>query len=43
MKTASAPNSSARLMTTSMSNRWYRSTDTPIAIGINPNEKTAMF
>ena len=27
----------------SMSNRWYRSTDTPIAIGIRPNEKTATF
>ena len=43
MNTASAPNSSARLITTSMSNRWYRSTDTPIAIGIRPNEKTETF
>ena len=43
MKTASAPNSSARLITTSMSNKRYRRIDTPIASGINANDRITRF
>ena len=41
MKTTIAASSSARLITRSMSNRWYRSTETPIAIGIRPKDTMA--
>ena len=41
MKTTIAASSNARLITRSMSNRWYRSTETPIAIGIRPKETMA--
>jgi len=43
MKTTIAASSSARLITRSMSNRWYRSTEIPIAIGISPNDPNATF
>ena len=38
MNTASAPNSTALLITTSMSNKRYRRIDTPIASGISAND-----
>jgi hypothetical protein len=43
MNTASAPNSTALLITTSMSNSRYRRIDAPIAIGIRMNVRTATF
>ena len=43
MNTASAPNSTALLITTSMSNSRYRRIETPIASGINVNDGITMF
>ena len=43
MKTARALNSTARLITTSMSKSRYRSTDTPIASGINAKDTITRF
>ena len=40
MKIAIAPNRSARLITTSISNSRYRRMETPIAIGIRPKDAT---
>ena len=41
MKIASAANSTARLITTSISKSRYRRTAMPIAIGINANDRVA--